>query len=243
MNLIELAKYLNDEELAEQYLLDKGILKTWTHCPHCNSDKLGKISRGRIKCYKCKKEWHKRKDSFLEGRHISSSKFIAFLKLYSDEIGVNQITSELLLDKKTVIELTKEIRKITTNEYVAGISENSNSAILFEKDKTLHVKFDSQNVMHDSYVIDFVRYKEQGNLYSFLIESDARVDKRGKVNSIDRFLSFAKMKLISYRGVKIEYLKGYLIELVVKFNLMDISFYDYVLKRLQFQRVANIPPS
>ena len=47
MNLIELSKYLQDE---------KGILKRFTECPYCGSDKIGNVSRDRIKCYKCKKE-------------------------------------------------------------------------------------------------------------------------------------------------------------------------------------------
>jgi len=88
MILIELSEYLQDEQAAENYLYEKGILKRFTECPYCKSDKIGYISRSRVKCYKCKKEWHKRKASFLEGKQISFSKFIAFLKLYSDEMGI-----------------------------------------------------------------------------------------------------------------------------------------------------------
>ncbi|MFA7420573.1 MAG: hypothetical protein WCZ90_12885 [Melioribacteraceae bacterium] len=42
MNLIELSKYLNDEAQAKKYLLENGILKNWTHCTHCNSDKIAR---------------------------------------------------------------------------------------------------------------------------------------------------------------------------------------------------------
>jgi hypothetical protein len=48
MNLIELSYYLQNEEASREYLLQKGILKTFTHCPYCNSEKIGNIRRDRI---------------------------------------------------------------------------------------------------------------------------------------------------------------------------------------------------
>lgn len=45
MNLIELSKYLQDEALAEKYLLENGILKSWIKCPNCNSDKIERSDR------------------------------------------------------------------------------------------------------------------------------------------------------------------------------------------------------
>ena len=54
MNLIELSKYLQDEEAAGNYLYEKGILKKYTECPYCKLDMIGNIRRGRVKGYKCK---------------------------------------------------------------------------------------------------------------------------------------------------------------------------------------------
>ena len=48
MNLIELSELLLDEKKAEQYLLEVGILKTFTHCEKCGSKKFGRIRRGKI---------------------------------------------------------------------------------------------------------------------------------------------------------------------------------------------------
>ena len=243
MNIIELSKFIQDEEAAEKYLFENGILKTWTNCPYCNSDKIGRISRGRVKCYKCKKEWHKRKGSFLEGKQISCSKFIAFLKLYADEIGINQITSELVLNKKTAIYLVKEIRNNVIPDSITNDTHESNCAIIFEKNDSVHLAFNSQTNQKNVCIINFERYKEQGNLYSFMIKSTSSKKGRHKMNSVDRFLSFAKMKLITYRGIKLDYLKEYLTELVVKYNLKDQDFFEYLVKSLHFLKVANITPS
>ncbi len=44
-----------DEKKAEQYLLEVGILKTFTATVrNVDQTKLGRIRRGKIKCYDCK---------------------------------------------------------------------------------------------------------------------------------------------------------------------------------------------
>ena len=106
MNLIELSSFLQDESAAQTYLTEKKILREFYVCPFCKSEKIGNIRRDRMRCYKCKKEWHRRKGSFLESRHISYSKFIGLLKLYSSRISILiRLADELSLDRKTVAEL------------------------------------------------------------------------------------------------------------------------------------------
>lgn len=39
MNLVELMRYPSDEESAEKYLKEQGILKTFHECPYCQRDK------------------------------------------------------------------------------------------------------------------------------------------------------------------------------------------------------------
>jgi len=246
MNIIELSKYLQDEQAAEEYLYDKWILKRFTTCPHCESDKIGYISRGRIKCYKCKKEWHKRKDSFLEGKQISFSKFIAFIKLYADEVGVNQIADELELDIKSVITIHSGIRNCLINTIIPTSLDESTTAILLEDHGKLRLLFSQEKesqITGQHYFLEFERYKEFGSLYSFLIKSRDTIRGQHKYNSLDRFISFAKMKLLSYRGIKIQNLKEYLVELLIMYNNSENDWYTKVLNSLHFARVVNIPVS
>lgn len=242
MNLIELSKYLQDEQAAENYLYEKGILKKYTECPHCGFDKLGHLSRNRIKCYKCKKEWHKRKGSFLEGKQISSSKFVAFLKLYADDCGVNTIYNELEIDKKTVIDLIKNTRQHLLQNKKVKI-KNHDLIYLYDYNGELQLSINTRPNSNIYYTLNFICYKEQGSLYSFIINSFSNATGKHQMNSVDRFLSFAKMKLISYRGIKLEYLLEYLMELMIKFKNKEESYFEYLLKTLHFQRVVNFPPS
>ena len=70
MNLVELLQIASSEEKAEEFLREKGVLKTFDSCPFCHAKNVGKIRRNFYKCYKCKKEWSVRKDSILEDLKI-----------------------------------------------------------------------------------------------------------------------------------------------------------------------------
>ena len=231
--MIELSSFLQDESAAQTYLTEKKILREFFVCPFCKSEKIGNIRRDRVRCYKCKKEWHRRKGSFLESRHISYSKFIGLLKLYSSEYNIDQIGDELSLDRKTVAGIISNIQQKILPNY-SGLS--SDTAILYSKGKRVGLKYLTAGslVEVNQYIrLEFIRYKEFGSIYSFLINSTRRPGKNN-YNVLDRFIGFAKMKLISYRGIEAKYVHQYLFELIIKFNLEGFDYYEYVVKMLHF---------
>ncbi len=244
MNLIELSKYLQDEEAAEKYLYEKGILKIFVNCPYCSSEKIGNIRRSRMKCYKCKKEWHKRKGSFLEGKQITFSKFVAFIKLYDGEIGVNQISHELELDIKSTIALHSEFRKALIQNFEQFSLTKSYRAILSGDRGELKLQFLSEKEFPQAekyYVLEFKRYKELGSLYSFLIQAQWSGKNKSQQAFFNSFLSFAKMKLITYRGIKIDFVADYLCELVIRYNNRHTDFHKIILNSLQVSLVVDFP--
>lgn len=243
MNLIELAKYLMDEDAAEDYLIQKGILKNFTQCPYCNSRSIGKIRRGRMKCYKCKKEWHRRKGSFLESRHITYSKFIGFLKLYSEERGITLICHELGINIKHGLEINTAIRSIL---FVKKHSFNSNKEKVFlwaNEDKAIQIEFEFKKLDRTKatgYLELIIKgYKEFGGLYSFLLRSHWKGKKIRYKNLVNSFISYVKMKSVSYRGIHKKNFYEYLFEQVIRFNLRDKNFYEELLKNLRISKVAE----
>ncbi len=234
MNLIELSSFLKDESAAQKYLTEKKILKEFYVCPFCKSEKIGNIRRDRMRCYKCKKEWHRRKDSFLETRHISYSKFMGLLKLYSSEYNIDQISYELCLDRKTVSGIIRDIQqKIFPNQRVSF----EDKLIVYSNKQIIVCEFWNDDLIQriDNYmVIELNRYKESGSIYSFLLDS-TRVQTGGsKFTIIDSFIGFAKMRLISYRGIGIKNVLLFLSELIIKFNLEDSDYFQFVVKMLHF---------
>jgi transposase-like protein len=238
MNLIELSKYLQDEQAAEDYLYEKEILKRFTVCPHCGSDKLGHISRGRIKCYKCKKEWHKRKNSILEGRHISSSVFIGIIKLYSDGIGVTKIGTELKLDKKTILEIVPLLRTYIIDQVVLDqLKEVSEFNIILDSSNKINVQFPTINERTEedkiAAVVKIKKIRLPDKSFSFeinLVWND--IGMAVEWNTIHRFASYVNSRLINYRGLSARSSSEYLLELIKRFNIGEKVFFDFLVERM-----------
>ena len=234
MNLIELSSFLQDESAAQTYLKEKQILREFYLCPFCKSEKIGDIRRNRMKCYVCKREWHKRKGSFLESRHISDSKFIALLKLYSLEFNIDQISYELALDRKTVAGIIFDVQRKVLPYNNSKINDR---IILYPKGKRIELEsYDTEltDILNNYMIVEFKRYKEFGSIYSFLMDCNRKQKGISKYSVLDSFISFTKMRLISYRGIGINNVLLYLEELVIKFNLIRIDYYSYVVKMLHF---------
>ncbi|MCX6174150.1 MAG: hypothetical protein NTZ27_05290 [Ignavibacteriales bacterium] len=239
--MIELSKYLQDENLAERYLLEKGILKTWTNCPHCNSNKIGKISRSRIKCYKCKKEWHKRKDSILEGRHISAAKFIALLKLFLEDNNPVMISKEIEVERRAVLYIINSINNLILKDY-SILGENNNRYVLYVLDEKIIINKEEVNscFKNKSYMrIEPIRYRKFGNIYSFLLNSKWIGKKTNDFNTVNNFLSFLKVRSLNYAGISEKYFMEYLFIVIFKFNNRSRNFFETVLEMINFNRVVE----
>ena len=102
MKLLELNKIILDENKCEEYLREVGILKSFTNCPKCESDKLGMIRGDRYRCYTCKNEWTRRKGSVLSVTRFSNAEFLICLKYFSLEFSAEQTSQEFNLNYKTV---------------------------------------------------------------------------------------------------------------------------------------------
>lgn len=245
MNLIELSKYLNDEDAAENYLLEKGILKTWTNCPDCDSDKLGRISRGRIKCYKCKKEWHKRRDSILEGKHLSAAIFIAFVKLFSMGYSINQIHLELGIEFKTANDLYEKVRSFIIESHNLQRFVSKKEFILIQEDKIISIMenpINSRSLENPSYgIIKITRTKSTDSQLTFTYGFDwIKKQHRRRIYEIDRFLSFFSEKIMQYRGVSYEKFSQYFLESLIRFNNKDEDFYSMVCQCIHSSKLVLI---
>ena len=75
MNLIGLQQYTISEERAEEYLKAQGILKQFDQGPYSKSTRIGRVRRGKFKCYGCWKEWGSRRGSILEGLRVPWSEY------------------------------------------------------------------------------------------------------------------------------------------------------------------------
>ena len=124
MNLVELTRYTNNEESAEGYLREQGILKTYEECPYCGSKRFNRVRRFKYKCYSCNREWGVRRGSILEGLRIPFTKFLMAIKLFELDTSVREAAKQLGLAYNTVYNIHSLIRKaiLTTDAKASSFS-------------------------------------------------------------------------------------------------------------------------
>ena len=111
MNLIELQRYTISEEKSEEYLQAQGILHRRDHCPHCESTRIGRVRRGKYKCYGCRKEWGPRRGSILEGLRVPLVRVLIAIKLFELDTSVREASHQLGLSYNTVYDLFNLFRQ------------------------------------------------------------------------------------------------------------------------------------
>src|ERR1035437_8454165 len=71
---------INSEREIVRFLQEKNIFIKYYKCISCNSIKIGYISRNRVRCYKCKREWNVKMGSAIESSKIELKKFLLLVK-------------------------------------------------------------------------------------------------------------------------------------------------------------------
>lgn len=105
MNLIELQQYTISEDKSEDYLRQQGILNQFDSCPYCESARIGRVRRGKFKCYECRKEWGPRRGSILEGLRVPLVRVLIAIKLFELDTSVREAARQLDLSYNTVYDL------------------------------------------------------------------------------------------------------------------------------------------
>lgn len=101
----------DSEEAARNYLVNAGILRLPSHCPVCSGTAIRHIRRNQCRCRDCRHEWSIRKGSILEGMRISFGTFIAVVRLFANDVPVNEAAHQLGLAYNTVYDIYQRIRR------------------------------------------------------------------------------------------------------------------------------------
>jgi transposase len=246
MKLSELIPIIQDEKKSEDYLRSVDILKTFSNCPRCNGNSLGMIRGDRWKCYKCKTEWTRRKDSILSLVRIKYSEFLFCLKCFELELTAEETAGQLEINYRSIRTLFLEIRKSLVN---TPIKQNLYNEIRFQ------IRFDDKNVFIDfvndqevgsgpNVIVTRKRIQDSASIYQFSLKQLKKyfkyfnVDEQPKDLSI--FWRFAKERLLKYRGTDNLYLILFLKEIEFRFNTKSEDLYAELIEKIaQNQRVVK----
>jgi len=105
MNLIDLQRYTISEEKSEEFLQVQGILQRFEQYPYCGNTRIGRVRRGKYKCYGCRKEWGPRRGSILEGLRVPLVRVLISIKLFELDTSVREAAHQLDLSYNTVYDL------------------------------------------------------------------------------------------------------------------------------------------
>lgn len=250
--MIELIPIVQDEKLSENYLREKGILKTFKNCEHCGSSKLGMIRSDRWKCYSCKAEWSRRRYSILSLVRMKYSEFLICLKCFEIEVTAEKCSDELNIERGTIQELYIELRKCLIDglieEYISSDKKQRgtigsigfqfmNGKVFIDIQGQLKDKVDlllpiSRKRIHNGPI---VYYYEFSNIRKKI----NNIKQNKSFSNFGTFWSFAKVRLLTFRGSTPMSLLLYFKEIEFRYNNKNKLFDSIMLKIAQNYRVVK----
>lgn len=244
MNLLELSELLLDEKKAEEYLLKVGILKTFTSCEKCGSNRITKISRGRHRCNSCLSEWNKRAGSILHGQSLSASKFLGLVKMFELELTAKDGSINMGVNLKTTKGVYHKIRLAVTETNNSDFDtfdkilkgENQEFLISIENGKVSIRVSDThcQNGNLFSLVRTRTPSREASYSFKFSKMTSRNIERKLKCFPIglNYFWRFARKRLLNYRGTNLKYLYLYLLEAVCRYNNREVDYYEIIVTKI-----------
>lgn len=238
MTTKELSRYLVDEEAAEEYLKYKGILKACSECPKCGATHIGRVRRQRNKCYECKYEWNIRKESYLEGKHMSLSDFVGCLKFFADGTNATQSAKELRLNPKLTRLLFNDFRRILINTINLNIGEDEKVLLHIEElDGIIQISMVINNEIDNGAELRIVRSKDIDGAYLYKFDYKNfnvknLLSEINKIDGIDNFYRYCQEQILTFRGRNINSMIDILQELAFRYNHRYENLFDLLIKKL-----------
>lgn len=259
MKLEELVKVIHSEQAAEEYLREKGVIKSYTECIYCGSQNIGKVRRNFNRCYKCKKEWSSRKGSILEKSKLSYIEFLLLLKLFILEVSANQASKELGISYRTVYKMYQMIRK-QIYKYVTQEEEKLSGEIEMDeayfggqrkgkRGRGAREKIPVFGILERNGKVS-VEVVEDVSAESLLRETIKKV-KRGSLIYTDKFKSYDGMVMYGFKHERIDkskrfangrvYINGiegfwsYAKQRLIKYHGVGREYFIYYIKELEFR--------
>jgi transposase len=204
------------------------------------------IRGDRWKCYKCKTEWTRRKDSLLSLVRIKYSEFLLCLKMFEMEVTAESCSEQLSINYKSVKALFLEIRKNLVN---VPIKESSNKELRFQvrfENKKVFIDFacDQEKGASANVIVTRNRIQDSAAIYQFSLKQLKKYFKyfnpEDQPKDLTIFWRFAKERLLKYRGTDNQYLMLFLKEIEFRFNAQDKELYAQLIEKIaQNQRVVK----
>lgn len=239
MNITDLLNNVKDENSARNLLQSLGILKTFTHCFKCNSERLNILSRERLRCFSCKTEWSLKRDS-LYNSNLSYTQFIWILKFFSLGMTASVTAHELLLNRKTVDNFYNLFRQIIagTPIEINGILQGESYAYFIEQQENI-ISVKTKKSKFSIAEFSFVRSRVPNKNAICKLRLRKKLPCVSPSNEWIYFLRFLKERITTYRGTSSKYLFLYLKEMEFRYNNQSSDLFQEIVNLIQNHKVVN----
>jgi transposase len=235
---------IDSESEVVRFLQEQNILIKYDKCISCNSVKIGYISRNRVKCYNCKREWNVKLGSILESSKIELKKFLLLVKLFQFGLTSEDTAKELTIDIKVVYQMFDLIRmricKLSENDL------NQLNYLLKGEDNAFGIKYsngkikislivDNEETYDALFQIKRTRIPHSYASYDLTYNRVINITKKGKgafyLSETERFWRFAKEYLIKFRGTTYKSLYALLKEIEFRYNHKDGDIFFEIVQK------------
>mgnify|MGYP003753463643 FL=1 len=103
INIIELSKIVSDKSTSLEFLCKKFNCANSVCCPKCNSEKYYLMSRGNLRCSKCKTNYKPFSDTQFNKINIDYSKWLVLIKLFDLGISARRAAREVNVSYPTAL--------------------------------------------------------------------------------------------------------------------------------------------
>ncbi len=111
MNLPDLISICNSEEKAFQYLFTRKKELTGIYCPSCHYDQFYRMSLRRLRCKRCKRDYHPFYGTPLATMRIPYTSWLLFLKLFELEVSTRKAGRQTGVSYPTALRAFDTIRR------------------------------------------------------------------------------------------------------------------------------------
>ncbi len=236
MKFIDLMEIIQDEKRSEDFLRSGGILKTFTRCSSCGGEKLGLIRGDRWKCYSCKSEWTRRKDSILSLVRMKYSQFILCMKFFELELTAKDTALQLKLNYRTVQLLFNEFRIVLTSFDIrkiigeGSLVRDEELFYLKKNGKKIELTFSSDKRTSLAVIKMKRHFLQQTSAYYNIELSNINRLHSVKINRqsliLHAFLRFTKKRLYDFKGTGKKNLLLRFKEIEFRFNNSGVDVFD-----------------
>jgi len=241
--LLKLSKIFSNEEASFSYILRKLKQRQCLSCVNCGYEDFYLLSRNRLKCKKCRKEFRPLADTKFALLHIPCTSWLSIIRMFAVGYTTKYISKEVGLCYKTTLKAVHILQEAILE--VLSYQDPYLKKALFEKNnnqKTADTKKTAREKKYNVFgIIEFNGFTSVHILKHIsltdIVNGNVKKARKGTLIYTDRWQGYDTVMLYGYN----ELAKKYHIEFTDDLVYIDsvVGFWSKAKPQLNNRRMSN----